>query len=113
MKPVLIWYCLFSLYHSVIYVEDFILFLYHKGMVISHYFCFRYHSDLYTIQVSSYLGRNRPSINMVKNGIDPNNTSSKQRFSHLDIPTKYQYLIGITTWILMGGFFDTIIDVDY
>ena len=36
-----------------------------------------------------------------------------QRFSHLDIPTKYQYLTGVTILIPTGRFFDTIIDVDY
>jgi hypothetical protein len=36
-----------------------------------------------------------------------------QRFSDLEIPTKYQYLTGITILIPMSRFFDTIIDVDY
>jgi hypothetical protein len=34
-----------------------------------------------------------------------------QRFSHLDIRTKYQYLTGITTVIPIGRLFDTIINV--
>ena len=33
---------------------------------------------------------NHPSINMVLNDTNPENNSSLQRFSHLDIPTKYQ-----------------------
>jgi hypothetical protein len=49
---------------------------------------------------------------MVYNGIDPNYLGL-QRFSHLDIPTKYQYRSGITILIPLGRFFDTIIDVDY
>jgi hypothetical protein len=36
-----------------------------------------------------------------------------QRFSHLDIRTKYQYLTGITTVIPIGRLFDTIINVGY
>ena len=34
-------------------------------------------------------------------------------FSHLDIPTKYQYLTGTLILVSMGRFFDTMIDVDY
>ena len=57
---------------------------------------------------------NCSSINMVKNGIDPNNNPGMQRFSDLDIPTKYQNLIGVIILIPMDRFFDTIIDhVDY
>ena len=37
------------------------------------------------------------------NGIDRHNTSSIQRCSHLDIPTKYQYAIGIAMLIPMVG----------
>lgn len=33
----------------------------------------------------------RTNIKMVQNDMDPNNNSGMQRFSHLDIPTKYQY----------------------
>ena len=41
---------------------------------------------------STFISRqNRPSINMAYNGIDSNNYLGLQRFSHLDIPTKYQY----------------------
>ena len=37
-----------------------------------------------------------------------------QRFYHLDIPTKYQYLPGSNNRdALQVGFFATIIDVDY
>jgi hypothetical protein len=36
-----------------------------------------------------------------------------KRFSHLDISTKYQYLIRITILLPTSRFFDTIIDVDY
>ena len=35
------------------------------------------------------------------------------RFSHLEIPSKYQYLTGIPILILMGRFYDTILDIDY
>ena len=45
-------------------------------------------------------------------GAHPNNNLGIQRFSHLDIPTKYQYLTGITILIPTDGFFDTIIDYD-
>ena len=48
------------------------------------------------------------SINMVLTSID-----HVQRFSHLDIPTKYHYLTSIKILIATSKFFDTIIDVDY
>ena len=48
---------------------------------------------------------------MVQNVIDPNNNSVIQRFSHLEIPTKYQYSAGIIFLIFTGRVFDAIIDV--
>ena len=36
---------------------------------------------------------------------------STQRFSHLDIPTKYHCLTSIMIWKPMDTFFDAIIDV--
>jgi hypothetical protein len=36
-----------------------------------------------------------------------------KKIPHLDIPTRYQYYTGITILIPTGGFFDTIIYVDY
>ena len=51
------------------------------------------------------------SINMVQNVIDPNYNSVIQRFSPLEIPTKYQYVTGITILIYKGRVFDAIIDV--
>ena len=39
--------------------------------------------------------------------------SGVQKFSHLNIPTKYQYLIGTRILIPIGKCFDTIIDVDH
>jgi hypothetical protein len=67
----------------------------------------KYHAEIFIPR------SNHPSINMVWNGINPNNNSGIQRFSHLDIPTKYQCLIGITILIPTGRFFDSIIDVHY
>ena len=49
---------------------------------------------------------------MVVNDIDSENNLGVERFSPLDIPTKYQYLIGITILIPMARFFDTITDID-
>ena len=43
-------------------------------------------------------------INMFQNGIDPNNNTGVQRFSHLDIHTQYQYLIGATILISTGRY---------
>lgn len=54
-----------------------------------------------------------PPINIVQNGIDPNNSSGIHRFSHLDVPIKYQYVSDTTILIPLGRFFDTIIDADY
>ena len=55
------------------------------------------------------LGKICCSINTIYTGTEP----AIQRFFYLDIPTKYQYSTGTTIFILMGRFFDTIIDVDY
>ena len=38
--------------------------------------------------------QNHAGMNMVKNDVDPNNDLGFKIFSHLEIPTKYQYLIG-------------------
>ena len=40
--------------------------------------------------------QNRPSVNMIYNGSDPNNNTGIQRFTHLHIPTTYQCLIAMT-----------------
>ena len=48
------------------------------------------------MQEPSYLAKNQPSINMVQNCSDPSNNLGIQRLSCLDVPTKYQYLTGIT-----------------
>jgi hypothetical protein len=65
------------------------------------------------MQEPSYLGTIAPDIEMVLSGIDPNTNSGTQRFSHLDIPTKYQYLTAITISIPKGRFIDSIVDVNY
>ena len=44
-----------------------------------------------------YNQKNNPSIN-------PTNAFDIQRFSHLDVPTKYQHVSGITILIPMGRF---------
>ena len=63
--------------------------------------------------VRTFISRkNRPSITMVWNGIDPNKNSGIQRFSHLDIPIEYQNLTGMTILKPTGRFSDTNIDVD-
>ena len=49
---------------------------------------------------------------MFKNAIDLHNNLDVQRFPHLEIPTKHQYLTAITILIRMGRFFDTIINVN-
>jgi hypothetical protein len=60
------------------------------------------------MQEPSYLGRIvLLSIWNMENGIDPNNQSGIQRFSYLDIPTKYLYFTIITILIPTGRFFDT------
>ena len=48
-----------------------------------------------------YNQMNNPSIN-------PTNAFDIQRFSHLDVPTKYQHVSGITILIPMGRFLITI-----
>ena len=60
-----------------------------------------------------YLGKYRPSTNMSKVGIDPNNNSCIQRFSCFEIPILYEYVIGITNLIASGGFFNTAIGLYY
>ena len=54
-----------------------------------------------------------PWINMVWNGIDPNNNSGIQWCSHLDILTRNEYWLVLKNLIPMGRFFDTILDVHY
>ena len=83
-------------------------------MDIWQYMYFRDHLGLCTILKPSYLG----SIVLVSvwcrmGSVDPNKNSGVHRFSELHIPTKYQYLTGITILIPMGRFFHSIIDVDY
>ena len=60
----------------------------------------------------SYIGKNHPSFKTIYNGINPNNSSGIQWFSHLDIATKYQYLTGNASSIPTGRFFGTITDAD-
>ena len=45
--------------------------------------------------------------------VDPNNNSDIQRFSHLDISIKYQYLTSIIILIPTSRCFDTIVDGGY
>ena len=61
--------------------------------------------NLFSIQFGSiYIARTfipsqkLPSINMASNGTDPNINSAIHIFSHLHIPTKYQYLTGVQLW---------------
>ena len=87
-KPVLVWYH-FLKYHSSIYNEDFTFFWCTVAMGIWQYsfsmpFRFTYHARIFMPW------QTHPSINMIQNNIDSNNNSGMQRFSHLDIPTKYQ-----------------------
>ena len=56
--------------------------------------------------------QNRPTINVVQKGIDPNNILGIQRYSQLDIPTKYQYLTDYNV-DTHDRFFDTIDVVDH
>lgn len=58
------------------------------------------------MQVLSYT-----SINMVQNTTDPNNFLGRQRFSHLEILTKYQFCTGNTFLIPTCRLFDGIISV--
>ena len=55
----------------------------------------------------------KPSYLGVSNDVDPNNNLGIQRFSHLEIPTKYQYLTDFTNLVPVGRLFDSIIDVAY
>lgn len=49
-----------------------------------------------------------PTIDIVYNGIDPNNKSNRHRFCHLDILVKYQYLNDTIIFKPTYRFFDTI-----
>lgn len=64
----------------------------------------------YNMQKPSYLGKVTLISISFENGIDSNKNSDIQKFDHLDILTKYEYLFETHC---MGGFFDAIIDVDY
>ena len=50
---------------------------------------------------------------MVHNSFDPNNTSCIQIFSHLEMPTKYQYMTGITFLYPQVDALTPILNVDY
>ncbi len=50
------------------------------------YFCFHFHLGLYRMQKPSSLSKIAPSINMVSNGIGPNNNLGIQRYFHLTYP---------------------------
>ena len=76
-------------------------------MGIWQYFDVRYHSGLYTMQEPPYLRK----IALVS--IWFRMASGIQRFSDLEIYTKYEYLTVITILTPMGRFFDTMIDVDF
>lgn len=52
---------------------------------------------------------NHQSIGMVQNVTDPNYNSNIERISHLDIPIKYQCLIGI----IQREVFNATVDIDY
>ena len=54
-----------------------------------------------------------PCINMLKKGIDPNNNSGIQRFSHFHLPTKYQCMTDVTNVIPLNRFFTATVVVDY
>ena len=56
--------------------------------------------------------KNRASINMVQNSIDPNNALGIKRFSHLEITHKYQYPASIEILMPARRFLNTIIDVE-
>jgi hypothetical protein len=64
------------------------------------------------MQEPSYPSKSTLVSTWFLNGIDSGNNSGVQRVSHLEVPTKYQYLNSITNSIPTGGFFDTIVDVD-
>ena len=111
-KPVLDWYDIFL--DTIWYLcRGFHKFLSQQDMDIWQYFCFAYHSCLYTVQESSHLGKTGDMSIWSRNGLDPNSNSGIPRFSHIDIPTTYQYLIGITILIPTGRFLDTIIGGDH
>lgn len=52
------------------------------------------------------------TIIVVQNNLDPNTKSHVQRFSHFEIPIKYQYFIDIKISIPIAKLFDINIDVD-
>ena len=102
----------FFFYHPGIYDEEVTLFDTSSIWVLTVFlfsipFGSRYHARTF---IPRY---NLPSINTAESGIDPNNNSSYQRYSHLEIPTKYHNLTGITILLPTGRSFDTIIEIYY
>ena len=87
-------------------------------MMVSHfskpvgwygYLCFQCHSDPSTMQEPSYVIKTTQVSIWFRMGIDWNNHSGIQRFTHLDIPTaKYQYLDGKYNFYTTSRFFGTI-----
>ena len=77
------------------------------GMVYS-----QYHTGLYIIQESSCLDKSVLVLMWFRMVLTQITTWVKQD-SHLDIPTKYQYLTGMTILICSSRFFDAIVEGDY
>ena len=112
----LVWYhrlsFLYTIWVSVRRIFFFLIpvgFAYWTASVFSIPFGPIYHARTSTARL------NCPSINMLENenGFDLSNSSGIQSYSHLDIPTKYQYLTNATILIPMGKLLDTIVDIEY
>ena len=81
-------------------------------MDIWQYICFQNHLGLY-MQRPSYQRKITLVSIWFRMVLAQIRTLGISRFSHLEIPAKCQYLIGVTILRPMGSFFDTIIGVDY
>ena len=92
-KPVLVWYQLHfgTIWLSIVRISLFFFFFF------SFFLAVGYECLTFTLRL------NHLSINMVKKGVDTNNYSCIQRFSHLDIATKYHHLTGITILMVPTG----------
>lgn len=81
----------------VMRISQFLIALWYLYLIISYFPC---HSVQYTMQKPSYLYKSCPNLNVIENGVDPNNITRIQRCCNLDISTKYHHLSGTTNLIL-------------
>jgi hypothetical protein len=102
-KTVLDWYCPFlkwrfsynTIWVSIMSISHFLIPVQYGCLTA---FLLRYHSGIYIMQEPWYIGRVTLVSMWFRMVLTQIITRVDKRLSPLDIPTKYQYLTGITFW---------------